>query len=102
MSRKEMYLPEYEHDACGIGFIANIRKQRSHQLVSDAIHMLENMEHRGGCGAEPETGDGAGIMIELPQELFESDFGRVGKKLPNNSRINPQKLLKTIIGFKIF
>lgn len=77
-----MYLPEFEHDACGIGLLANIKRDRSHGLVADAVLMLENMEHRGGCGAEPETGDGAGIMIELPQDLFESDFGQAGKKLP--------------------
>ncbi len=78
-----MYLPEYEHDACGIGLLANIKRERSHAIVSDGILMLENMEHRGGCGAEPETGDGAGIMIELPHGLFETQFAETGKKLPN-------------------
>lgn len=68
-----MYLPEYEHDACGIGLIAHVKHQRSHGLVKDAILMLENMEHRGGCGAEPETGDGAGILIELPFGLFAKE-----------------------------
>ena len=77
-----MYLPEFEHDACGIGLLANIKRMRSHQLVDDAILMLEKMEHRGGCGAEPETGDGAGILIELPQNLFESDFRKSDKTLP--------------------
>jgi glutamate synthase (NADPH/NADH) large chain len=72
---KTMYLPEYEHDACGIGLIAQIKRKRSHELVQDAILMLENMEHRGGCGAEPETGDGAGILIELPFNLFTKEFG---------------------------
>ena len=69
-----MYLPEYEHDACGIGLLANIKRNRSHGIVDDAILMLENMEHRGGCGAEPETGDGAGILIELPHDLFAEEF----------------------------
>jgi len=71
-NNRGMYLPEYEHDACGIGFLANIKGVRTHQTVSDAILMLENMEHRGGCGAEPETGDGAGIMTEIPFDLLNS------------------------------
>ena len=74
VENRGMYLPDYEHDACGIGFIAHIKRKRSHQLLSDAILMLENMEHRGGCGAEPETGDGAGIMTEIPFELFNKEF----------------------------
>jgi glutamate synthase (NADPH/NADH) large chain len=78
-----LYLPECEHDACGIGLIAQIKRKRSHQLVSDAILMLENMEHRGGCGAEPETGDGAGIMIELPFSLFEKEFEKNNMQLPD-------------------
>jgi len=82
VKEKGMYLPECEHDACGIGLIAQVKRKRSHQLVSDAILMLENMEHRGGCGAEPETGDGAGVMIELPFSLFESEFAKENKSLP--------------------
>lgn len=72
-SNQNMYLPDFEHDACGIGLIANIKRVRSHVIVSDAIQMLENMEHRGGCGAEPETGDGAGIMTEIPFGLFSDE-----------------------------
>lgn len=72
--QKNMYLPDFEHDACGIGLITNIKRIRSHKIVSDAIEMLENMEHRGGCGAEPETGDGAGIMTEIPFQLFQSEL----------------------------
>ena len=69
-----MYLPQLEHDACGIGFVANINRKRSHEIVTDAIQMLENMEHRGGVGAEPETGDGAGIMTEIPYDLFDLEL----------------------------
>lgn len=71
-----MYLPDFEHDACGIGLIANIKSQPSHQIVFDGIQMLENMEHRGGCGAEPETGDGAGIMTGIPFELFARELSK--------------------------
>ena len=60
-----------EHDSCGIGFVANLKGKKSHGTVQDAITMLMNMEHRGGCGCEPETGDGAGILIQIPHEFFE-------------------------------
>ncbi|MEP0271053.1 glutamate synthase large subunit [Ekhidna sp.] len=69
-----MYLSELEHDACGIGFVADIKRKRAHEIVSDAILMLENMEHRGGVGAEPETGDGAGIMTEIPYDFFDQEL----------------------------
>jgi len=75
-----MYLPDYEHDACGIGLIAHVKRQKSHELVGDALFMLENMEHRGGCGAEPETGDGAGILTEIPFDLLEAALKQEGKK----------------------
>ncbi|MEZ4688328.1 MAG: hypothetical protein R3B47_20385 [Bacteroidia bacterium] len=82
-----LYLPECEHDACGIGLIASIKRERSHQLVADAILMLENMEHRGGCGAEPETGDGAGIMVELPFWLFNKEFDEENKQLSRTRKV---------------
>lgn len=66
-----MYESSLEHDACGIGLIANTNGKRNHTIVSDALQMLENMEHRGGVGAEPETGDGAGIMTEIPYDFFD-------------------------------
>lgn len=69
-----MYDSAFEHDACGIGFIANTNGKRDHKTVLDAILMLENMEHRGGVGAEPETGDGAGIMTEIPFDLFDQEL----------------------------
>jgi glutamate synthase (NADPH/NADH) large chain len=84
-SEQGMYLPQYEHDACGIGLITNIKKQRSHKIVRDGLLMLQNMEHRGGCGAEPETGDGAGITIEIPFDLFENEAEKSGLKLPEQN-----------------
>ena len=73
MTKKEqlgLYDPAYEHDACGIGFVANIKGVKSHQHVIDGLTILENMEHRGACGCEINTGDGAGIMIQIPHEFF--------------------------------
>lgn len=77
-----LYTPELEHDACGVGLIANIKNQPSHKVVSNALGMLESMEHRGGQGAEPETGDGAGIMIQIPYSFFEKEAIRLGYQLP--------------------
>ncbi len=70
---KTLYDEAFEHDACGIGLIAQIKNQASHKVVSNALGMLENMEHRGGRGSEPETGDGAGIMIQIPHDFFVED-----------------------------
>ncbi len=77
-----LYDPSFEHDACGIGFVANIKGNKSHQIVSDALTILENMEHRGACGCENNTGDGAGIMIQTPHEFFFDECVKLGVHLP--------------------
>src|SRR5215213_8844810 len=81
-----LYSPDFEHDACGIGFVANIRGNKSHQIVSDALTILENMEHRGACGCENNTGDGAGIMIQNPHEFFFDECMKLGVHLPSFGR----------------
>lgn len=65
-----LWQPDFESDACGMGFIAQIDGKASHLLVERALTMLTRMNHRGGTGAEPETGDGAGILLALPDEFF--------------------------------
>jgi glutamate synthase (NADPH) large chain len=77
-----LYHPSFERDACGIGFVANIKGYKSHQIISDALTILENMEHRGACGCESNTGDGAGIMIQTPHEFFFDECIRLGFHLP--------------------
>ena len=77
-----LYDPSFEHDACGIGFVANIKGYKSHQHISDALTILENMEHRGACGCESNTGDGAGIMIQMPHEFFFDECVKMGVHLP--------------------
>lgn len=77
-----LYVPSMEHDSCGIGFVTNLKGEKSHEIIEDAIQMLTNMEHRGGCGCEPETGDGAGILIQMPQEFFQSECSNIGIDLP--------------------
>lgn len=77
-----LYDPAFEHDACGIGFVANIKGNKSHKIISDALTVLENMEHRGACGCENNTGDGAGIMIQTPHEFFFDECIKLGVHLP--------------------
>ncbi len=81
-----LYHPSFERDACGIGFVANIKGNKSHQIISDALTILENMEHRGACGCESNTGDGAGIMIQTPHEFFFDECIRLGIHLPAYGR----------------
>jgi len=78
-----LYNPAYEHDACGIGFVASIKGHKTHQHVNDALTILENMEHRGASGSESNTGDGAGIMIQIPHEFFFDELLHKGIHLPN-------------------
>src|SRR5450432_2600503 len=82
MAINGLYDPSFEHDSCGIGFVANIKSNKSHQIVSDALTILENMEHRGACGCENNTGDGAGIMIQTPHEFFFDECVKLGIHLP--------------------
>ncbi|WP_313269805.1 glutamate synthase large subunit [Epilithonimonas vandammei] len=77
-----LYLPETEFDSCGVGFVANIKGIKSFKIVSDAITMLENMEHRGATGYESNTGDGAGLQIQIPHELLYDEALNFGFDLP--------------------
>ena len=77
-----LYRPEFEHDACGIGFVAHVGGRKSHQIVADGLTMLTRMDHRGACGCEVNTGDGAGILIQLPHEFFVDECRRLGFPLP--------------------
>lgn len=77
-----LYDPSFERDACGIGFVANIKGNKSHQHIADALTVLENMEHRGACGCEANTGDGAGIMLQVPHEFFFDECLKLGVHLP--------------------
>jgi glutamate synthase (NADPH) large chain len=77
-----LYDPIHERDACGIGFVAHIKGRKSHQHISDALTVLENMEHRGACGCEVNTGDGAGIMIQTPHAFFFRECEKLGLRLP--------------------
>ncbi len=80
--KQGLYDPQFEHDACGLGFVVNMKGQKSHQLVSDALKILVNLDHRGACGCEANTGDGAGILIQIPHDFFVTEAARLGFKLP--------------------
>ena len=68
--KQGLYDPNFEHDACGMGFIVNIKGKKSHKLIIQAVEILKNLEHRGACGCEPNTGDGAGLLIQKPHKFF--------------------------------
>ena len=77
-----LYDPRNEHDACGIGFVANIKGKRSYGIVDDALKILENLKHRGGEGADQKSGDGAGILTQIPHEFFQRECEVLGFRLP--------------------
>jgi glutamate synthase (NADPH/NADH) large chain len=82
MKKQGLYDPRYEHDSCGVGFVVNINGQKSHQIVSDGITILKNLEHRGAVGGDSKTGDGAGMLLQLPHEFFSTVCDGCGIRLP--------------------
>ncbi|KAF0138610.1 MAG: glutamate synthase (NADPH/NADH) large chain, partial [Stygiobacter sp.] len=81
-----LYDPRNEHDACGIGFLVNINGEKSHEIISQGIQILINLTHRGACGCDPETGDGAGITIQVPHKFFEKECKVLGFDLPEEGQ----------------
>ncbi|HSG35526.1 MAG TPA: glutamate synthase large subunit, partial [Sphingomonadaceae bacterium] len=81
-SPQGLYDPRNEHDACGVGFVAHIKGKKSHSIVNQALEILANLDHRGAVGADPLLGDGAGILMQIPDPLFRKWAEREGKSLP--------------------
>ena len=77
-----LYHPRNEHDACGMGLVASIRGEKSHEIIRKGLEVLINLTHRGAAGCDPETGDGAGILIQIPHAFFVRECGQLGMKLP--------------------
>jgi len=77
-----LYNPAHEHDACGMGFVASIRGYKSHDIIRKGIEVLVNLTHRGACGCDPETGDGAGVLIQVPHKFFGRECAALGFELP--------------------
>ena len=69
--KQGLYDPRFEHDACGVGFVVNIKGEKSHEIVEEALTVLQNLDHRGACGCEENTGDGAGILLQVPHAFFQ-------------------------------
>jgi glutamate synthase (ferredoxin) len=81
-ARQGLYDPRYEHDSCGVGFVVHVKGHRSHRIVAQALQLLINLLHRGACGCEVNTGDGAGILIQMPDRFLRKEAGRLGLTLP--------------------
>jgi len=77
-----MYSSQFEKDACGMGFVVNIKGKKSHDIIDDGLRILERLEHRGGAGADKDTGDGAGILVQIPHEFFKRECEVLGISLP--------------------
>src|SRR4051812_12607602 len=81
-SPQGLYDPQHEHDSCGVGFVVDLKGRKSHRLVRDGLTALRNLNHRGACGCEDNTGDGAGILIQIPHEFFTARCREMGFALP--------------------
>ncbi|WP_421859229.1 glutamate synthase large subunit [Oricola sp.] len=81
-SARGLYDPRNEHDACGVGFIAHMKGEKSHQIIADGLAMLENLTHRGAVGADPLMGDGAGMLVQIPDALYRAEWSDKGVDLP--------------------
>ncbi|MER8643027.1 glutamate synthase large subunit [Mesorhizobium sp. M1252] len=82
MAAQGLYDPRNEHDACGVGFIVNMKNVKSHQIVKDGLFVLENLTHRGAVGADPLMGDGAGVLVQIPDHFFREEMAAQGVELP--------------------
>ncbi|HVS35068.1 MAG TPA: glutamate synthase large subunit, partial [Gemmataceae bacterium] len=80
--KQGLYNPQYEHDSCGVGFVVDLKSRKSHTIVEQALQILLNLEHRGACGCEKDTGDGAGILVQTPHAFLAKSADRAGFSLP--------------------
>ena len=84
-----LYDPRNEHDACGIGFVASIRGEKSHDIILKGIEVLINLTHRGACGCDAETGDGAGILIQIPHDFLPANAPPLASSCRARVRMRP-------------
>ena len=85
-SKNGLYDPQFEKDSCGVGLVANIKGNPSREIMDDAFHINSKMDHRGGCGFEENTGDGAGILVAIPDSFFQAEAKKIGLKLPKKDQ----------------
>ena len=86
VAKQGLYDPCNEHDACGVGFVVNIKGRKSHDLIRQGLKILVNLDHRGAVGADPLVGDGAGCLIQMPDRLLHDWADKAGKRLPRPGR----------------
>ncbi|MFO1117817.1 MAG: glutamate synthase large subunit [Beijerinckiaceae bacterium] len=77
-----LYDPRYEHDSCGVGFVADMKNRKSHEIVAMGLQILMNLDHRGAVGADPKLGDGCGILVQIPHRFFKQECAKLGFELP--------------------
>ena len=78
-----LYDPRFEHDSCGVGFVCNVKGDKSNKIISQGLEVLNRLAHRGATGSDPKTGDGAGILIQIPHEFFAKVADQSKIKLPS-------------------
>ena len=81
-AKQGLYDPWFEHDACGVGFVADLQGRKSHAILQQALQVLTNLDHRGAAGSEPNTGDGAGVLLQLPHKFFQEVSKKARIMLP--------------------
>ncbi len=85
-SKQGLYDPQFEKDSCGVGFVAHIKGEKSYDIITQGLEILKKLEHRGACGSDPMTGDGAGILIQIPHEFFKNQCKKIDIQLPPPGR----------------
>src|ERR1044071_4045198 len=80
--KQGLYDPAYEHDACGVGFVVDIKGRKSHKILQQGLQVLTNLDHRGACGAETNTGDGAGVLLQMPHQFLVAAAKKSRIELP--------------------
>src|SRR5467141_5087044 len=80
--KQGLYDPQFEHDSCGVGFVVDIAGRKSHSIIQKGIEVLVNLEHRGACGCEKNTGDGAGILLQTPHQFLAQECDKLNIRLP--------------------
>src|ERR1700677_1920347 len=106
--KQGLYDPQFEHDACGVGFVVNMKGKKSHEIIDQAITILINLDHRGACGCETNTGDGAGILMQTPHKFMAKVAGKLNITLPEEGQYavgmlftSPDKAMRAA-GQKVF
>ena len=96
--KQGLYDPRHEHDACGLGFVAHIKNEKSHRIIRDGLTILENLEHRGAVGADPLAGDGCGILIQIPDLFLRKEAEKEGFNIPELGAYGVAMVLRRCYG----